>query len=238
MGATLHKLQQRSERVKTLARECGFEFCGISQAGFLEEEAPRLENWLRQNPDGQMGYMENHFDKRLDPTLWCPIAKSVVSLLLNYYAAPQQTDPEAPKISRYAYGTDYHTVIKQKLAVLLRADAQRVWRHRRAHFYRFGPRTGKSLGTEKRLGLGGQTQQPHQQKPRLVFLYRGNHQRFGTAARRSHQGLLRQLHRCIDACPTDAITEPYSVDGSKCIVLYDRTARRDSRKEFKGKLEN
>src|SRR5690606_18305736 len=93
--------------------------CGISKADFLEEEAPRLENWLQKNMHGEMHYMENHFDKRLDPRLLVDGAKSVISLLLNYYPSENQVHPEAPKISKYAYGTDYHFVIKDKLKNLL-----------------------------------------------------------------------------------------------------------------------
>ena len=92
--------------------------CGISKAGFLEQEAPRLENWLNKNQHGQMSYMENNFDKRLNPTLLVDGAKSVVSLLLNYYPSEIQNQ-ESYKISKYAYGQDYHSVIKDKLKELL-----------------------------------------------------------------------------------------------------------------------
>src|SRR5687767_5841004 len=104
--------------VKQEAQRLGFQYCGISKAGFLEEEAPRLEDWLKKNHQGKMQYMENHFDKRLDPRLLVPGAKSVISLLLNYFPERvQQSD--APRISKYAYGRDYHYVIKEKLKELL-----------------------------------------------------------------------------------------------------------------------
>ncbi|MBY0487958.1 MAG: DUF1730 domain-containing protein, partial [Flavobacteriaceae bacterium] len=104
--------------IKAEAKRLGFLSCGISKAGFLEEEAPRLENWLNKNHHGQMGYMENHFDKRLNPTLLVEDAKSVISLLLNYYPSEAQVS-ESYKISKYAYGQDYHFVIKEKLKELL-----------------------------------------------------------------------------------------------------------------------
>ena len=108
------KSQKHTQLIKTEAKRLGFDFCGISKAGFLEEEAPHLEKWLKANMHGQMQYMENYFDKRLDPTLLVEGAKSVVSLLFNYY--PEQTqNPDAPKISKYAYGNDYHEIIKEKL---------------------------------------------------------------------------------------------------------------------------
>ena len=104
--------------IKKEAIRLGFLSCGISKAEFLEDEAPRLENWLNKNMHGEMSYMTNHFDKRLDPTLLVPGSKSVVSLLLNYFPEENQTN-ETYKISKYAYGKDYHFVIKDKLKQLL-----------------------------------------------------------------------------------------------------------------------
>ena len=110
--------EQHTELIKTEAQRLGFLSCGVSKAEFLEDEAPRLEQWLKQGMHGQMGYMENHFDKRLDPRLLVPGAQSVISLLLNYY--PEETQhEESYKISKYAYGEDYHFVIKDKLKALL-----------------------------------------------------------------------------------------------------------------------
>src|ERR1035437_9168450 len=111
-------LSKNTNLIKQEALRLGFDFCGISKASFLEEEAPRLENWLLNNMQGKMKYMENHFDKRLDPRLLVDDAKSVISLILNYYPSQEQ-NPDAPKISKYAYGKDYHQVIKDKLKELL-----------------------------------------------------------------------------------------------------------------------
>ena len=110
---------KNAQWIKEQALALGFLSCGISKAGFLEDQAPRLEQWLNNKQHGKMGYMENHFDKRLDPTLLVPGAKSVISLTLNYYSPEKQIDPKAPKISQYAYGTDYHIVIKEKIKRLL-----------------------------------------------------------------------------------------------------------------------
>lgn len=107
-----------TQSIKAEAQRLGFLSCGVSKAQFLETEAPRLEKWLNQRMHGEMAYMENHFDKRLDPTKLLPGAKSVISLLLNYF--PEETQREdSYKISKYAYGTDYHFVIKDKLKQLL-----------------------------------------------------------------------------------------------------------------------
>lgn len=116
----MNQTTKYTEIIKDKAQALGFLSCGVSKADFLEEEAPKLEQWLRQEQHGKMGYMERHFDKRLDPRLLVPGAKSVVSLLLNYHTDQKQEDPKAPKISSYAYGKDYHFVIKNKLKQLVR----------------------------------------------------------------------------------------------------------------------
>jgi epoxyqueuosine reductase len=107
--------EKHTALIKQKANELGFFYCGISKADFLSEQAPRLEKWLASGLHGKMDYMERNIDKRLDPRLLVDDAKSVVSLLLNYYTPEKQTDPSAPKISQYAYGQDYHFVIKDKL---------------------------------------------------------------------------------------------------------------------------
>ena len=106
---------QHTAIVKQTAAELGFDFCGISKAEFLEDEAHKLEHWLNQNYHGKMSYMANHFDKRTDPTKLVPGAKSVISLMINYFPKQTQIHHDAPKISKYAYGNDYHDVIKTKL---------------------------------------------------------------------------------------------------------------------------
>ena len=111
--------------VKEIANQLGFAHCGVSKAEFLKEEAPRLENWLNQSMHGEMRYMENHFDKRLDPTLLVPGAKSVVSLMFNYYPKENQTDG-IPKISKYAFGEDYHVVVKDKLFAFVEQIRERI----------------------------------------------------------------------------------------------------------------
>ena len=114
----INNKEKYTQLIKTEAQRLGFLSCGISKAGFLEEEVPRLENWLKNQMNGQMSYMENNFDKRLNPTLLVDDAKSVISLLLNYYPSEIQ-NADSYKISKYAYGQDYHFVIKEKLAALL-----------------------------------------------------------------------------------------------------------------------
>ena len=115
-----------SKMIREESLRLGFDFCGISKADFLEEEAPRLEKWLLQNMHGKMKYMENYFDKRLDPRKLVPGARSVISLLFNYYPSQRQVDESAPRISKYAYGRDYHFVVKEKLAGLMHFITEKI----------------------------------------------------------------------------------------------------------------
>ncbi|MEE3226985.1 MAG: QueG-associated DUF1730 domain-containing protein, partial [Bacteroidota bacterium] len=140
--------------IKAKAKELGFMSCGVSKAGFLEQEAPRLEDWLNKNRNGEMHYMENHFDKRLDPTLLVPGAKSVVSLLLNYY--PEETQREdSYKISKYAYGTDYHFVIKDKLKKFLEAIRVQIGEVEGRAFVDSAPVLDKAWAAKSGLGWVG-----------------------------------------------------------------------------------
>lgn len=238
MSASTHKLEQRSQRVKQLARLHGFEFCGISQAGFLEEEAHRLEDWLTQNMHGQMSYMENYFDKRLDPTLLVPSAKSVISLLLNYYTEEKQTDPTAPQISKYAYGEDYHTVIKNKLALLF-DDMRKEFGDIQARFFTdSAPILEKAWAQKSGLGWVGKHTNLINKNQGSFFFIAEIISDLELEADGPIKDFCGDCTRCIDACPTDAIVEPYKVDGSKCISYFTIELREEIPKQFSGKFEN
>ncbi|RZL03796.1 MAG: DUF1730 domain-containing protein, partial [Pedobacter sp.] len=141
-----------SELIKNEALRLGFMQCGIAKADFLEEEAPRLEKWLKRNAHGEMSYMEANFDKRLDPRLLVDGARSVISLSLNYYTDEQQDDKNAPKISKYAFGKDYHTVIKNKLFMLLEFIRENIGEVNGRAFVDSAPVLDKAWA--KRAGLG------------------------------------------------------------------------------------
>ena len=141
--------------IKAEAERLGFLSCGISKAEFLEEEAPRLEKWLSDNMNGQMQYMENHFDKRLDPTLLVDDAKSVISLLLNYFPSHTQQDADAPKISKYAYGQDYHHVIKTKLKELTEFITENIGEVKGRAFVDSAPVLDKAWAAKSGLGWIG-----------------------------------------------------------------------------------
>ena len=230
---------QLSNLIKEQAKQLGFLFCGISKAGFLEEEAPRLENWLKKNYHGEMAYMENHFDKRLDPRLLVDNAKSVISLGLNYYSDQQQTDPTAPKISRYAFGADYHEVIKQKLFLLLDFIREEIGEVGGRAFVDSAPVLDRAWAKKAGLGwIGKNGNLISKQKGSFFFLAElivDLELEYDIEPTKDHCG---SCTRCIDACPTDAIVGPAVVDGSRCISYLTIELKNEIPAEFKGKMDN
>lgn len=211
--------------------------CGISEAGFLEKEAPRLEKWLKNNSHGQMSYMENHFDKRLDPTLLVDGAKSVVSLLLNYYPSELQRE-DSYKISKYAYGQDYHFVIKEKLNELLFSIQEHIGTVSGRAFVDSAPVLDKAWAAKSGLGWIGKNSNLITQKvgsfyfiAELIIDLELEYD-FATT---DHCG---SCTACLDACPTQAIVAPYQVDGSKCISYYTIELKDHLPDEMKGKLDD
>lgn len=238
MGKSSLIKAERSSQIKQLALSHGFDFCGISKAGFLEEEAPRLEEWLKKGQNGQMAYMNNYFDKRLDPSLLVPGAKSVISLLLNYYAKPAQKDPLAPKISRYAYGEDYHDVIKSKLSLMLADMKTQIGDFNARIFTDSAPVMEKAWAAKSGLGwVGKHTNLIRKESGSYFFIAEIicdlELETDGPVS--DHCGTCT---RCIDACPTEAIVEPYKVDGSKCISYFTIELRDEIPQDLKGKFEN
>ncbi len=208
--------QQYTQLIKDKAKDLGFMACGISRAGFLAQEAPRLEAWLRSGMHGQMQYMENHFDKRLDPRLLVDGAKSVISVLLNYYP-PQRQTPETYKISKYAYGEDYHFVIKDKLRELLQFMQQTIGEVNGRAFVDSAPILDKAWAKSAGLGwVGKNGNLLNKQSGSFFFIAEliTDLELEPDAPVTDHCGTCTA---CIDACPTEAIAAPYVVDGSKCI---------------------
>ena len=206
--------------VKQMVADLGFSYCGISKAEFLEEQAPRLTQWLEQDMHGKMGYMANHFDKRLDPTKLVPGAKTVVSLLYNYYSPKKQSDPEAPKISMYAYGEDYHFVLKRKLKDLVRRIQEEIGEVEGRVFVDSAPVMDKVWAEKSGLGwIGKHTNLINKNSGSYFFIAE-----LILDLELEPDGPIGDFcgtcTRCIDACPTDAIVEPYMVDGSKCISYF------------------
>ncbi|MDC1363428.1 tRNA epoxyqueuosine(34) reductase QueG [Flavobacteriaceae bacterium] len=215
----MHSKHQHTAFIKDQAKRLGFMSCGISKAGFLEQEAPRLEAWLNQNRHGQMQYMENHFDKRLDPTKLVEGSKSVISLLLNYYPQQLQRD-DSYKISKYAYGTDYHFVIKDKLKELLHCIQEQVGDVHGRAFVDSAPVLDKAWAAKSGLGwIGKHSNLLSKQAGSFYFIAElivDLDLDYDTPVT-DHCG---SCTACIDTCPTQAIVEPYKVDGSKCISYF------------------
>lgn len=226
------------EFIRSKALDLGFSYVGFSKASFLEEEAPRLEAWLKSNHHGEMGYMENHFDKRLDPRLLVEGTETVVSLLFNYYTPDKQTDPAAPKISIYAYGEDYHAVVKKKLNELMTLISQEIGDVNGRYFVDSAPVLDKAWAARSGLGWIGK-------HSNLINKNQGSY--FFIAEllidlKIEPDGPIKDFcgtcTKCIDACPTDAIIQPYVVDGSKCISYFTIELKDAIPQEMKGKFDN
>jgi len=211
--------------------------CGISKAEFLETEAPRLDNWLKQNMHGEMSYMENHFDKRLDPTKLVDGSKSVISLLLNYYPSQFQKD-NSYKISKYAYGTDYHFVIKDKLKKLLQFIQQEIGEVEGRAFVDSAPVLDKAWAAKSGLGwIGKNSNLLTKQVGSFYFIAElivDLELDYDTPVT-DHCG---SCTACIDACPTQAIVEPYKVDGSKCISYFTIELKNELPSSYKGQFDD
>ncbi len=231
--------QAHTALIRTEAQRLGFNMVGFAKAEFMDEEARRLEDWLNRGFHGQMHYMANHFDKRVDPTQLVPGAKSVVSLLYNYHNPDKQEDPDAPKISQYAYGKDYHFVLKDKLKTLLQYIEQNIGQVAGRCFVDSAPVLERDWA--KRAGLGWTGRHTLLINPKagsyffLAELILDLELDYD-APMRDYCGTCR---RCIDACPTEAISpEGYLLDGSKCISYLTIELREALPVEFKDKMDN
>ena len=225
------------KRIKLEADRLGFISCGVSKADFLEEEAPRLEQWLKEGKNGQMGYMENHFDKRLDPRLLVPGAKSVISLLYNYYPAVNQRD-DTYKISKYAYGRDYHFVIKDKLKSLFEYIKNEIGAVEGRVFVDSAPVLDKAWAARSGLGWIGKNSNLLAKKTGSFFFIAElilDLELEPDTPVTDHCG---SCTACIDACPTEAIHEPYRVDGSKCISYFTIELKEEIPQSEKGKFDD
>lgn len=223
--------------IKSEAKRLGFLSCGISKAGFLEEEAPRLEAWLNQNMQGEMSYMENHFDKRLDPTKLVEGSKSVISLLLNYFPSETQNQ-DSYKVSKYAFGQDYHSVIKEKLRELLSSMQTEIGEIEGRAFVDSAPVLDKAWAAKSGLGwIGKNSNLLSKQVGSFFFIAEliVDLELEYDLATTDHCG---SCTACLDACPTQAIVAPYVVDGSKCISYFTIELKDNLPQEMKGKFDD
>lgn len=232
--------EKNASIIKSTAKRLGFDFCGIAKAGFLEEEAPRLENWLNRNYNGEMGYLANHFDKRLDPTKLVEGAKTVISLAYNYY--PQEKLPSGKsdiKLAKYAYGEDYHFVIRDKLNEFLEILREEIGEINGRGFVDSAPVMERQWAQKAGLGwLGKNSLLLNRQMGSFFFLAEliiDLEVAPDTPLAKDYCGTCTA---CIDACPTDAIVDNGVVDGSRCISYLTIELKDAIPSEFKGKMEN
>jgi epoxyqueuosine reductase len=230
--------EKNTAQIKKIASELGFSFCGISKAEFLEEEAPKLEAWLKRGYQGKMQYLENHFDKRLDPTKLVPGAKSVISLVYNYYPKKDIAQTNNLKIAKYAYGEDYHFVVKDKLKEFLQRIQDEIGEVSGRVFVDSAPVMERAWAKKSGLGWIGKNS---------LLLNRSVGSFFFLAEiildlELEYDGPIKDYcgtcTACMDACPTDAIPQPYVVDGSKCISYFTIELKEEIPNEVKGKFEN
>lgn len=227
-----------STLIKSTASGLGFLYCGISKARFLEEEAGRLEEWLRRGYHGKMGYLENYFDKRLDPTLLVPGAKSVVSLAYNYFPKKKLEGGGRHKIAKYAYGEDYHFVVKDKLKSMVALLRDKVGDINGRAFVDSAPVMERAWAQQGGLGWAGKNS---------LLLNRGSGSFFFLAEliidlELEYDGPVKDYcgtcTACMDACPTEAIPAPGVVDGSRCISYFTIELKEEIPSAVKGKFED
>lgn len=235
---TLNSTTERSHLIKSAARELGFSFCGISKAEFLREEAPQLEAWLAKGYQGKMRYLENFFDKRLDPTLLVPGAKSVVTLLYNYYPQADVTGDSDFKVARYAYGEDYHLVIKEKLKTLTERIRERIGHVEGRAFVDSAPVMERAWARKSGAGWIGKNSLLLTKEAGSYFFLA----ELIIDLELDYDGPIKDYcgtcTACMDACPTEAITEPYVLDGSKCISYFTIELKEEIPADYKGKFQN
>ncbi|MEQ8362498.1 MAG: tRNA epoxyqueuosine(34) reductase QueG [Cyclobacteriaceae bacterium] len=224
--------------IKSKAQELGFTFCGIAKAEFLEEEAPRVEEWLKRGYQGKMGYLENHFDKRLDPTLLVPGAKSVVSLVYNYYPKQDLAEEDNLKIAKYAYGEDYHFVIKEKLKAFMAHLHETLGEINGRAFVDSAPVMERAWAQKSGLGWVGKNSLLLNRNAGSFFFLAELILDLELDYDNPTKDYCGTCTACMDACPTDAIATPYVVDGSKCISYFTIELKEEIPKDVKGKFEN
>jgi len=203
--------------IKKRAQELGFFYCGFAKAEFLEDEARKLEHWLKSNYQGKMSYMENHFDKRLDPRKLFDGAQTVISMALNYFPEKALFDESQPKISKYAYGEDYHFVIKDKLKELLGDIQQEFGEINGRAFVDSAPVMDKVWAQKSGLGWMGKHTNVITRTQGSFFFIAELIVDVAIAPDGPIPDYCGTCTACLDACPTEAIVQPYVVDGSKCI---------------------
>ena len=213
-------IERNTQFIKSFAKTLGFDFCGIAKATRLDEDAQRLESWLNKGLHGKMKYMENYFDLRIDPTKLVPGAKSVITLLLNYFPSEQQRK-DVPQVSKYAYGKDYHEVIKEKLKVFLQMIKENIGDVHGRGFADSAPVLEKTWAQKSGLGWiaknGNLIIKQYGSFFFIATLIVDLELEYDDPFTKDFCGTCTM---CIDVCPTNAILDDKVIDGSKCISYF------------------
>ena len=206
--------------VKDIAQSMGFDSCGIAEARRLDDDARRLENWLNKGFHGEMKYMENHFDMRVDPTLLVPGAKSVITLLYNYFP-DQKQDSQLPKVAKYAYGKDYHLVIREKLTEFLNKIRERIGQIEGRGFVDSAPVLERAWAVQSGLGWVGKNGNLINKKKGSFFFIATLITDLQLKSDVPYvQDFCGTCNRCIEACPTNAILPNKEIEASQCISYF------------------
>ena len=227
-----------SQQIKALAAEHGFLYCGFSKADFLEEEAPRLESWLKRGLHGEMKYMENHFDKRLDPRLLVPGCKTVVTLLYNYFPENPSSSNDHPQIAKYAWGEDYHKVIKDKLHILLSEMRLLAGYIEGRVFVDSAPILEKAWAVKSGAGWIGKNSNLLRKSTGSFFFLAEMLIDLDLSPDHPETDHCGTCTACIDACPTGALDQPYELDAQKCISYLTIELRKEIPDAFHGRFDN
>lgn len=228
---------QHSHIIKQTAQKLGFDFCGLSKAEFLIQEAPRLEKFLKLNYHGEMHYLENYFDKRLDPRLLHPGTKTVVSLMLNYYPKQQQID-HTYKVAKYAYGDDYHDVIKKKCHDLIDQIQKQLGQVNARCFVDSAPVLERVWAEKSGLGWVGKNGLIINPKQGSFFFLAEILIDIDCEYDGPIKDYCGTCNKCVDACPTDAILPNKTLNAQKCISYLTIELKNEIPKEFKNKTED
>lgn len=224
--------------IKEKARELGFFYCGISKADLLEDEIPRFESYLEKGYHGEMKYLENHFEKRMDPRKLVEGSKSVVSLLFNYYPEEQQNNASSFQISKYAYGEDYHFVVKEKLKRFMQAIQEQVGEVGGRFFVDSAPVLDKAWAARSGAGWIGKHSNLITKRQGSFFFIAEMILDLELEPDGPIKDYCGSCTRCIDACPTDAIVKDKVVDGSRCISYLTIELKNEIPLEFMGKMND
>ncbi len=230
---------QLTNFIRDQAKSLGFLQVSFAKAEEMTEEARNLESWLNKNYQGKMAYLENHFDKRIDPRKLVEGAKSVISLSYNYFPDKTQSDPSAPKLAKYAFGEDYHFVLREKLNLLLNAIREKIGDVNGRCFVDSAPVLERDWAKRSGLGWIGKNTMLISPKKGSFFFLAELILDIECDFDQPISDFCGSCRRCIDACPTDAISEKgYLMDASKCISYLTIELKDEIPKEFKGKMEN